>query len=296
MDNPFLLTFVTVTIFSLMLAMGVSHSFQQLTSLWRQPVLLLRSLLAVIVLVPAVVGLLLWVFELPLAVATGLAVLAATPGAPLTYKRSQMAGGDPTYTASLQLTLALLAVVITPLILVIFCALFELGAGRVSHFEVARQVAEVTFLPVITGLLIQHFAPRLADVIGKPVRMLANILFIVLFLVVIVLLVLSPDLRMTLNLGGLPTVTIIIMAGSSLAIGHLLGGPSREQRSVLAIASIARNVGLALFIAGLSDYGQNFIPTLLTYMILGALLAVPYSVWSKRQMQKLEKTHESRTQ
>jgi len=284
MDNPFLLMFVTVTIFSLMLAMGVSHSFQQLTSLWRRPELLLRSLLAVIVLVPAVVGLILWVFELPLAVATGLAVLAAAPGAPLTYKRSQMAGGDPTYTASLQLTLALLAVVVTPLILVIFCTLFELGAGRVGPFAVARQVAEVTFLPVITGLLIQHFAPRLADVIGKPLRILANILFIVLFSAVIILLVLSPDLRMTLNLGGLPTGAIIIMVGISLAIGHLLGGPSREQRSVLAIASIARNVGLALFIAELSDYGQNFIPTLLTYMIFGALLAVPYSVWSKRQM------------
>jgi len=284
MDNPILLKFVTVTIFSLMLAMGVNHSFQQLTSLWRRPELLLRSLLAVIVLVPAVVGLMLWVFELPRAVATGLAVLAAAPGAPLTYKRSQMAGGDLTYTASLQLTLALLAVVITPLILVIFCTLFELGAGRVSPFEVARQVAEVTFLPVITGLLIQHFVPRFADVIGKPVRILANILFIILLVVLIILLVLSPDFRMPLNLGGLPTAAIIIMAGSSLAIGHLLGGPSREQRSVLAIASIARNVGLALFIAALSDYGQNFVPTLLTYMILGALLAAPYSFWSKRQM------------
>ncbi len=223
-------------------------------------------------------------FNLSPAVATGLAVLAAAPGAPLTYKRSQMAGGDPTYTASLQLTLALLAVVITPLMLAIFSALFELPGLRLTPFEVARQVAQVTFLPVITGLLIQRFAPRLADVIGKPVRMLANILFIVLFVVLIILLVLSPDLRMMLNLGGLPSVAIIIMVGSSLAIGHLLGGPSREQRSVLAIASVARNVGLALFIAELSDYGQNFIPTLLTYMILGALLAVPYSVWSKRQM------------
>ncbi len=284
MDNPFLLMFVNVTIFSLMLAMGVSHSFQQLTSLWRRPELLLRSLLAVIVLVPAIVGLLLWVFELPLAVATGLAVLAAAPGAPLTYKRSQMAAGDPTYTASLQLTLALLAVVVTPLILVIFCTLFELGAGRVGFFAVAMQVAEVTFLPVITGLLIQQFVPRLADVIGKPLRMLANILFIVLLVALIIVLFLSPDLRMTLYLGVLPTAAIIIMAGSSLAIGHLLGGPYPEQRSALAIASIARNVGLALFIAALSDYGQNFIPTVLTYMILGALLAVPYSVWSKRQM------------
>lgn len=293
MDNPILLVFITVTIFSLMLTMGVNHSFQQLTFLWRLPGLLLRSLLAVIVLVPAVVGLLLWVFELPLAVATGLAVLAATPGAPLTYKRSQMAGGDPTYTASLQLTLALLAVVMTPLILVIFCTLFELGAGRVSPFEVARQVAEVTFLPVITGLLIQHFAPKLAEVMGKPLQLLANILFIGLFIVLIILLVLSPDLRMTLNLGWLPATAIVIMAGTSLTIGHLLGGPSQEQRSVLAIASIARNVGLALFIAELSDYGQNFIPTLLTYMILGALLAVPYSLWSKRQMSR--RTDESKT-
>lgn len=284
MDNPILLTFVTLTIFSLMLSMGVSHSFQQLTFLWRRPELLLRSLLAVVVVAPAVVGLLLWVFELPLAVATGLAVLAAAPGAPLTYKRSQIAGGEPVYTASLQLTLALLAVVITPLILVIFCTLFEVGAGRVSPFEVARQVAEVTFLPVMTGLLIQNFAPRLADVIGKPLRIFADILFIVLLLVVIILLVLSPDLRMKLMLGWLPTGAIIIMVGSSLAIGHLLGGPSRERRSALAIASIARNVGLALFIAQLSDYGQKFIPTLLTYMILGGLLAVPYSVWSKRQM------------
>jgi len=284
MDNPILLMFVTVTIFSLMLAMGVSHSFEQLTSLWRRPELLLRSLLAVIVLVPLVMGLLLWMFNLSPAVATGLAVLAAAPGAPLTYKRSQMAGGDPTYTASLQLTLALLAVVITPLMLAILSALFELPGLRLTSFEVARQVAQVTFLPVIIGLLIQRFAPRLADVIGKPLRMLANILFIVLFVVLIILLVLSPDLRLMLNLGGLPSVVIIIMVGSSMAIGHLLGGPSRELRSVLAIASVARNVGLALFIAELSDYGQNFIPTLLTYMVLGALLAVPYSVWSKRQI------------
>ena len=284
MNNPILLMFVTMTIFSLMLAMGVSHSFQQLTSLWRRPELLPRSLLAVIVLVPLVVGLLLWVFNLSLSVATGLAVLAAAPGAPLTCKRPQMAGGDPTYTASLQLTLVLLAVVITPLILAIFRALFELPGLRLTPFEVARQVARVTFLPVITGLLIQRFAPRLTDVIINPLRMLANILFIVLFVVLIILLVLSPDFRMMLNLGGLSSVVITIMVGGSLAIGHLLGGPSREQRSVLAIASVARNVGLALFIAELSDYAQNFIPTLFAYMILGPLVAVPYSVWNKRRM------------
>jgi BASS family bile acid:Na+ symporter len=157
----------------------------------------------------------------------------------------------------------------------------------VTPFEVARQVGQVTFLPVIIGLLIQHFWPGIAGRIARPVQVIANGLFILLFFLVIVLLVVAPDLRAMLWLGGLPTVVITIMVGTSLAIGHLLSGPPQERRSVLAIASIARNVGLALFIANLSDYGQLFIPTLLTYMLLGALLAVPYSVWSKRQMMTL---------
>ena len=284
MEHPILLYFVSLTIFTLMLALGVNHSFEQLTSLWRRPGLLFRSLLAVVFLVPMVVVLLLWVFHLPPAVATGLAVLAAAPGAPLTYKRAQMAGGDPTYTASLQLTLALLAVGITPLILALFYSLFELVIEGVTLFQIARQVAQVTFLPVIIGLSIQHFVPRLAEVLRKPVSMLANILFILLLLMLALLLILVPELRAMLNVAGLAMVAILLMVVFSLAIGHLLGGPRRDQRSALATACIARNIGLALFIAELSDYGEHFIPTLLTYMILGGLLAVPYAVWSKRQL------------
>ena len=287
MDNPLILHFVTLTVFSLMFAIGINHSFEQLTSLWRQPSFLLRSLLAVIVLVPLVVGLLLWLFALPIAVATGLAVLAAAPGAPLTYKRTQMAAGDPTYAASLQLTLALLAVVITPVTLAIFYALFELATERVTPFKVILQVGEVTFLPVIIGLLIQRFAPGTAERIVKPVRVIGNVLFLIFALLMIFLLAIAPDLRAMLNIGGLSITAIIIMVVGSLACGHLLGGPSREQRAVLAIASIARNAGLAFFIAGLSDYGPQFIPTLVTYLILGSLLAVPYSVWMKRQMKKV---------
>jgi BASS family bile acid:Na+ symporter len=284
MDNPILLYFVSLTIFTLMLALGVNHSFEQLTSLWHRPGLLLRSLLAVVFLVPMVVVLLLWVFGLPPAVATGLAVLAAAPGAPLTYKRSQMAGGDPTYTASLQLTLALLAVGITPVILAMFYTMFGIVIEGVTLFQVARQVAQVTFLPVMIGLSLQQFAPRLAEVLRKPVLMLANTLFILLLLMLVVLLALVPELRALLNVGGQLALAILFMVVISLTIGHLLGGPRRDQRSALATACIARNVGLALFIAELSDYGQHLIPTILTYMILGGLLAVPYAVWSRRQL------------
>lgn len=288
MDNPILLHFVTLVVFSLMLNIGINHSHQQLTSLWRQPAFLLRSLLAVIVLVSLVVLILLKLFDLPVAVATGLAVLAASPGAPMTYKRTRMAAGDPDYAASLQLTLTLLAVVVTPLILSIFYMLFELATEGVTIFKVVMQVAEVTFLPVVIGLLIQRFAPQITRRITKSLNVFANILFLLFVVLLVVLFAMNPDLRAMLNIGSLPIVAISIMVVVSLGIGHFLGGPSQGTRSVLAVACIARNAGLAFFIAGLSDYGQQFTPTLLTYLVLGSVLAIPYSIWSKRQIKTMK--------
>jgi BASS family bile acid:Na+ symporter len=93
-DNPLFLDFVKLTIFTLMLGIGVNLSLGDLFGLERRPADLLRSLLAVVVLVPLVVALLLLVVDLPREVATGLAVLAAAPGAPLTSQRARMAAGS----------------------------------------------------------------------------------------------------------------------------------------------------------------------------------------------------------
>lgn len=279
MDHAALMYLVKITIFAIMLALGVSLSFQDLIALWRRPGLLIRSLLAVIVLVPLVVIVLLRLLDLPPAVATGLAVLAAAPGAPLETKRSQMAGVKIPHAASLQLTLALLAVIVTPFTLTIFYALFELETESVALLEVAKQVAMVQLLPLIIGLLVRQFGLKLAEGIGKPLTMIANALFLLLVVLAIV-----PGFRMILHLGGLPIVTIVVMVVLSLAIGHLLGGPTFSERSALAVACIARNIGLALFITALSHVEKQVIPTLLSYMILGAILAIPYSLWSKRRV------------
>jgi BASS family bile acid:Na+ symporter len=254
-----LLTFTSVTIFTLMLTIGVNQSLEQLTSLWHQRAVLLRALFAVLVLVPAVVIASLSVFDLSPEVATGLALLAAAPGAPLTTKRSQMAAADIDYVTSLQLTLALLAIVVTPLIVSAFYAVFDLTTERVSPLEVAWQIARVTFLPVIVGLTLQRFAPKLVAVIGKPLNILANVLFILLIIALIAVLAIAPELRANLLLGWPAIAAILIIAVTAVIIGHLLGGPRPGQRAGLAVASLARNIGLALYIAGLSEGGEGVI-------------------------------------
>ncbi len=87
------------------------------------------------------------------------------------------------------------------------------------------------------------------------------------------------------HFGGARLIMVIAVAvGLSLAIGHLLGGPDLHDRSALAVASIARNIGLALFIGTLSGVQAGIVPTLLAYMIVGAIVAFPYSLWIKRQL------------
>jgi len=277
LDHPLFLAFVKLTIFTLMLGIGVNLSVRDLFGLERRPVDLLRALLAVVVLVPLVVALLLLVLDLPREVATGLAVLAAAPGAPLTSQRARMAAGSIPYTASLQLTLALLAVVLTPLTLGIFYRLFDLATEGVTPLEVARQVATVQLLPVGIGLLIQRFAPPLARVLGKPLVVLGTLLFLGLVVLLIV-----PSVRMVAQIEMLPIAAILIMSAAALAIGHLLGGRDVHERAALAIASLARNVGLALFVATLSGEEKTLAPTLVTYMVVGSLVAVPYAIRTKR--------------
>jgi BASS family bile acid:Na+ symporter len=273
-----------VTIFLLMLTIGVNRSWSDIVSIWQTPDRLIRLLLAAIVLVPLLAVLLFLLFDLSPPVATGLAILASTPGAPLTTLRSKMAGANVTYASSLQLTLAFLAIIVTPLTLALFDILFDSVTERATIFHVARQVAMVTFLPVVIGLLLQRFTPGLVEAIRKPLNWLANGLFVVLVLVAVVMFAISAELRGMLAIGWPALGAIIIMVAGSLAFGHALGRGPQDERAAVAISSVARNVGLAVFLTGVTETGQASVPTIVAYLIVGVVISVPYAAWSKRKI------------
>ena len=277
-------TFTTITIFTLMLTIGINEPFEQLVSLWRRSAVIARLLFAAIVLVPSMVVLLLQLLDLSPAVLTGLALLAAAPGAPLTTTRAKIAAADLSYVSSLQLALALLAVIATPVWLAIFYAFFDMTIEAVGPLTVASQIAQVTFLPVIVGLVLQRFAPAFADRIRKPVNILATALFAALVLVIIGAIIMVAELRNSVILTPDAYAAILIVALAALAIGHVMGGKRPEERGGLAIACIARNWGLAVYIAMLSEAGAASIPTMIVYLLIGAVSGILYGLWIRRQV------------
>ncbi len=294
MDPSLLKSVLEIIIFILMLSLGVSQSLADLVAFWRHQGALLRSLLAVVVLFPLVVFILLKLFPVPGGVVAGLAILAAVPGAPVTYKRSAMAGGDPVYTSSLHMTLALLTVIVTPVILSIFYGQFDLNLeGQITMGQVARQVAAVQFLPIGMGFLLQRVSPRLVERIRKPLEKLAHLAFLVMAGIFLFPLILWSIMQLVWPLGLVSIALFAMVAILTLAIGYGLGGESRlpadlakprTQRASLAIATIARNLGLALLLAELSGAASSIVPTILGYALVSLVIAVPFSLWSKRRI------------
>ncbi len=81
MDDPYLMGLARVTVFALMLLNGVTIPAPGLFSLQPKPALIIRSMVAVIVLVPVVVLVILMSFDLPVEAATAALAIGHVMGA-----------------------------------------------------------------------------------------------------------------------------------------------------------------------------------------------------------------------
>ena len=278
-DSQVIKNLVALTIFLIMLTMGVKIPLSDLVSLKDTPKLLINSLVSVLVLFPLVVGIILTLIRPAPGIMIGLVLLAACPAPPLLTKRALLAGGNYRFSASLQVILSLLAIVFTPLILIVFNFLFPIDAEAADFIAIAKQIAFVQFLPLSLGLLIRKLSADLGDDIGNLLLTVADTLFIVLILL---LLIISLNILPLIGIKGITSIAFIVIFG--LAIGHLITGKEQDfaNRSTLATATIARNLGLAIFIA-LANDSANAIPCIIAYAVLGGVFALPYNVWVKKQ-------------
>jgi bile acid:Na+ symporter, BASS family len=263
----------------IVLALGLHASLEDATSVLRRPALLARSLLAMNVIMPvlAVIGAAL--LDLHPAIEITLVALAVSPVPPILPRKQTQAGGTPSYVVGLLVTAAALAIVLAPGTVEILDRVF----GKVVHVqpgEIASLVLVSVIVPLASGLVIRHFAPRFAERIARPVSLLATVLLALAFLPVLVRT--WPDLRSMVGNGTLLVLALFSLAG--IAVGHLLGGPHPDDRTVLALATGTRHPGVALAIAGATPVEQRAVlAVVLWHLIVGAIVSVPYVHRRKRE-------------
>jgi len=237
-----------------------------------RPLVMLRSLAAALILVPAAaLGLILALDPAP-AVAIGLAILVACPPAPLMIKAATKQGtGDSAFLASLHLSLALLAVVTVPAVLHVLSMPLAFSA-EVAPAPLLSILAKTILLPIGLGLGVRAWLPALADSLAAPLGRVGSVgLLIVLIAVAGVL------YRVLLDTDAWSYAVIAMVAVAALTIGHLMiGAEHAEKRTVLAVECAVRHPGLAIAIGTTNFTAQETLPVLIPCILTFIIIANVY--------------------
>jgi BASS family bile acid:Na+ symporter len=267
-----------VAIFATVFGFGLQAKRDDLTYILRRPRLLLRSLLAMFVLMPVVVVILVKALELRMPVEVVLVVLAISPIPPLLPNKEMKAGGLPSYGLGLMLLFGLVAIALTPLLVEVMARVFDRPV-TMSPGAIARIVVVMILAPLVAGMIVRALLPRVAISLRSAVRWAANGL-----LVLGVLAVLAGSWSaIWAATGGGTLIAMLAFVVVGLVVGHVLGGPDPEHAAVLALSTACRHPAIAFAVASANYPNEHFGGIILVYLIASAIAALPYVKWQRQR-------------
>ncbi|MGO4257372.1 bile acid:sodium symporter [Marmoricola sp. RAF53] len=260
------------------LGYGLVARTEDILFVFRDPRLLVVSMLAMFVVMPAVALALDLYFDFPYAARVALVVLALTPVSAGLPKQEIASGGRQSYAYGLSFAIAALGCVIVPFQIDLLGRIMD-RPFRAPQDTLTLQLLGLILLPLVVGLLLQTVLPKVAGVLRDPVVKVAGVLLWV-ALVVALVAVLPAVVEVTT---WRTVAAMAVFIASGLAVGHFIGGPRPDHAIVLAIACANRNPGMAIGIAALNFPAQSFVATMVLYGVLVGLVSKPYIAWQLRR-------------
>ena len=259
---------LALTVFSL----GLTAGWTDTRYLLRNAGLLARSLIAMNVILPLVALWMALVVPLDVPVKLAIVALAISPVPPFLPRRIIKAGGDAAYTISLLIVASVASIVFIPLTMWVF-SLYERTSVAPPILQILRIVVTGILLPLALGIGVRSIFPQAAT---RAARAFAIAATVALVAAVVPLLIRTWSPMLSL-LGNGTVLALIALCGAGLGIGHVLGGPKPDDRSVLAIATATRHPGVAIAIADATFPGQKLSSAaILLDLIIVAVATVPY--------------------
>jgi bile acid:Na+ symporter, BASS family len=268
-----------VSIICTVFGFGLKTRLDDLLYVVRRPGLLVRSLIAVFVIMPVVaVAIARW-FDFPRTVNIALISLALAPTPPLLPGREARSGGHEPYGLGLMAVSALLSIALVPLSVKLLGTFFGLQSS-ISPTAIAAIVFKAALLPLAAGVIVRALMPTVAARLDRP--LLIIVLILLPLPVLAILITTAPQMWRLIGSGTILAIVLFLSIG--LSVGHVLGGPEPDHSMVLALSTACRHPAIALSIASVNYPEEQFAQTILLYLLLGLIVGIPYTVWNKRHM------------
>lgn len=269
---------INVSIVLLVFALGLRSTQDDTLWLFRRPGLFVRSILSMNVVMVAVATVAALALDLPRTVEIAFLALAISPVPPILPTKQLKAGGEEGYAIGLLVAASLVAVVLAPLLVALVGAVFghnlTIPLGRIASVVLISVV-----VPLAVGIAVRRVAPDIAARIARPVSLGATILLVVACLPVLV----ASWPAVWALVGNGIALALVAFSLIGLFIGHLLGGPVPEDRTVLALATSTRHPGVAITLSSIAFPDERAVlAVVLWHLIVGTIVCVPYVRWRKR--------------
>jgi bile acid:Na+ symporter, BASS family len=270
---------IQASIMMIVLAIGLQTTWADAVFLFRQPGLLIKSLLARNVAMPVVAILLVKAFPIHPAVKIAIVLLSVTPVPPVLPNALMKADARACYALGLLVSHSVLAVVLVP----VTVELINLFFGTQVHFgplAVSKMIGLAILVPLAAGMALGHFLRASAPKVARLISAAGTILLLSVILPVLV--VAWHPLQIFIGNGALIALALFVVGG--LAAGHVLGGPYQGDRTALALATASRHPGIAIAIAGANfpSQGKLVAGAVIIYLFLSQLFFIPYKRWRRR--------------
>jgi len=253
---------------SSMLAMGAALTVSQIFDPLRNVRLVVLALVANFVLMPLgafALAKVLWLDE-PLGV--GLLLLGCAAGAPFLPKLAQLAKGNLPFGVGAMVLLMVITVAYLPIVLPLL-----LPGVTVNPVKIAQSLVLLMLLPLAIGLFVKARYQATAARVKPALDWLSNVSLIL--LMVLITVVNFDKVLQVFGTRGILAGLLFIALG--FCIGWLLGGPGKDTRTVLALATAQRNIAAALVVGSQSFSDPKVVVMVIVVAIVGLIILMPLS-------------------
>ena len=253
---------------SSMLAMGAALTVSQIFDPLRNVRLVVLALVANFVLMPLgafALAKVLWLDE-PLGV--GLLMLGCAAGAPFLPKLAELAKGNLPFGVGVMVLLMVITVAYLPIVLPVL-----LPGVTVNPVKIAQSLVLLMLLPLAIGLFVKARYQATAARVKPALDWLSNVSLIL--LMVLITVVNFDKVLQVFGTRGILAGLLFIALG--FCIGWLLGGPGKDTRTVLALATAQRNIAAALVVGSQSFSDPKVVVMVIVVAIVGLIILMPLS-------------------
>jgi len=257
-----------VFVVSSMLAMGLGLKVAQVTAPLRNLRLVLMSLLANFVLMPAGAVVLARLLRLEEPLGVGLLLLGVAAGAPFLPKLTQIAKGNLAFAVALMVLLMVITVGYLPLVLPLL-----LPGVSVNPARIASSLVLLMLLPLGVALAVNAKLPGAAARAKPLFDRLSS-----LGLILVVLLLVVVNFNKVLSVFGTGAILAgLLFIALGYAVGWALGGPAADTRPVLGLGTAQRNIAAALVVGSQSFSDPSVVVMVVVVAIVSLLILLPVS-------------------